>query len=260
MISSSSARAAEYERVLPAMQLADGHGSRNNLRYSCTNNDTLVSHAIPRYLSIVDLSEPGHAFSGILTMPILRVLDGRSTPASAAQVFRSAHVGTAAGIGRALERLSSHGLCNKEVIGGRAVYSFNYDHVLYRAVRIALDADQILPKNLKRSLSAWSPEPVSAVLFGSAARRDGDYESDIDLLLLRPPTSAAVGGRSWAPQVHQLRLDVQRWTGNHLQVVDWTPKSLKLYASRREPLIGDLIQDGILLTGTPIHELLGVIK
>jgi hypothetical protein len=172
-------------------------------------------------------------------------------------VARSAHDGTAAGIGRALERLSAHGLCNQEEIGGRALYSLNYDHVLYRAVRIALDADRALVKNFKRSLATWSPEPVSAVLFGSAARRDGDYKSDIDLLLVRPPIISAVRERSWAPQVHQLRLDAQRWTGNHLQVVDWTPKSLRLYASRGEPIIDDLIQDGVLLTGTPIRELLG---
>jgi predicted nucleotidyltransferase len=171
-------------------------------------------------------------------------------------VARSAHAGTAAGIGRALDRLSAHGLCNREEIGGRALYSLNYDHVLYRAVRIALDADRALVRNLKRSLATWSPEPLSAVLFGSAARRDGDYESDIDLLLIRPATTSAVRDRAWAPQVHQLRFDVQRWTGNHLQIVDWTHKSLRLYASRREPIIDNLVQDGVLLAGSPIRELL----
>jgi len=243
--------------VLWAMQYADGHRLPSDLGYSPIRKDTLVSSLILQYPHLVDLTEPGRALSGSLTMPILRVLDGRSTPASTAQVARSANTGTAAGIGRALERLSAHGLCNKEDIGGRSLYSINYEHVLYRAVRIALDADRALVKNLKRSLATWSPEPVAAVLFGSAARRDGDYTSDIDLLLVRPSMSSAARERSWAPQVHQLRLDVQRWTGNHLQVVDWLPRSMKAYASRGEPIIDNLIQDGVLLTGTPIGQLLG---
>jgi DNA-binding transcriptional ArsR family regulator len=206
----------------------------------------------------MDLSEPGRAFSGSLTMPILRALDGRSTPASAAQVARSAHLGTAAGIGRALERLSKHGLCNREELGGRALYSLNYEHVLYRAIRIALDADGTLVKNLKRALSSWDPEPIAGVLFGSAARRDGDSESDVDLLLVRPAMSSGHRERLWAPQVHQLRIDVQRWTGNHLQTIDWSTNSLRRYASRGEPLVDDLMKDGVLLTGSPVSDILRV--
>jgi len=189
-------------------------------------------------------------------MPILRILDGRSTPASVAQIARTADLGTAAGIGRALDRLSRHGLCNRAEIGGRALFSLNYDHVLYRAVRVALDADGAVGKNLKRTLSAWDPEPIAATLFGSAARQDGDYESDIDLLLIRPGMKPGVRERSWAPQVHQLRSDVQRWTGNHLQVVDWTLRSLRLYASRGEPLIDEVIADGVPLIGKAIADMI----
>jgi hypothetical protein len=218
--------------------------------------DTLVSSAILEYLRFMDLSEPGRAFSGRLTMPILRALDGRSTPASAAQIARLADLGTAAGIGRALERLSLHGLCNREEIGGRALFSLNYDHVLYRAIRLTLDADRAVVKNLKRALASWNPQPIAGILFGSAARQDGDYESDIDLLLVRPGMETGVRERLWAPQVHQLRIDVRRWTGNHLQIVDWTQRSLRLYASRSEPLIEDLIEDGVPLIGNPIADMI----
>ena len=133
----------------------------------------------------MDLTEPGSAFAGSLTMPILRALESRSQLASAAQVYRVADQGTAAGIQRALDRLAAHSICNREELAGRALYLLNHDHVLYRAVAAVLDAHDAFVRRLRKSLEEWAPAPVAGVLFGSAARRDSEVESDIDLLLIR---------------------------------------------------------------------------
>lgn len=117
---------------------------------------------------------------------------------------RIAVVGTEAGVRRAAERLAAHGVCLTEVIGGRVVYTLNYDHVLYDAVTALLKADRELPRRLKSALAGWEPAPASAVLFG-AARRDGDVGSDVDLLLVRPPQLTEARKREWVRQVHALR-------------------------------------------------------
>jgi len=189
-------------------------------------------------------------------MPILRALDGRSQPASAAQVLRVAEQGTAAGIRRALDRLSAHGVCFREELGGRALYSLNYDHVLYRAVRATLDANHTFLRDLRKSIAEWTPPPISAVLFGSAARHDGGIASDIDLLLVRPAMSHTELERGWARQVHALRGDVFRWTGNHVQIVDWTESAVRRFAARREALVDEMVGDGITLAGTSLLRLL----
>ncbi len=208
------------------------------------------------YHSDVDLAEPGLAFSGSLTMPVLRALDGRSLPASAAQIARTVVEGTPAGIRRSLERLSQHGICNREQLGGRSLYSLNYEHVLYQAVRAALEANDLFVKRLRDTLSSWEPHPVAGVLFGSAARRGGDIESDIDVLLIRPKMSSTVRKRSWAPQVHDLRTQVHSWSGNHLQALDWTESSLRRFAARREALIDEIRREGVTLYGRSVSELL----
>jgi predicted nucleotidyltransferase len=97
---------------------------------------------------------------------------------------------------------------------------------------------------------------VSAALFGSAARRDGDIESDIEIILIHPGMSSRERERLWAPQVHQLRNEVWGWTGNHLQVLDWSASSLLRYKGRREKLIGEFMHDGITLYGTSIRHLI----
>lgn len=189
-------------------------------------------------------------------MPILRALGARSQPASAAQIFRVTEQGTAAGIRRALDRLATHGICTREELGGRTLYSLNHEHVLYPSVVKALDANDELLRRLRRDLDGWTPEPMSGVLFGSAARREGTVESDIDLLLIRPTTRASALERKWTARVHELRGEVHRWTGNHLQIVDWTHATLRRHASRQEPLIEGILRDGITLAGTSLAALL----
>lgn len=189
-------------------------------------------------------------------MPLLRALSTRSTPATAAQLERVAGAGTGAGIRRALERLADHGVCLREEAGGRSVYSLNYDHVLYPAIVELLKADRALLARLRSTLRTWDSVPRSAVLFGSAARRDGDLESDIDLLLVRPISMSAASKRDWAQQVHALRTEVHRRTGNRLQVLDWSPAELRKRAAAREPFIDALLADGVTVHGTDLGELL----
>jgi hypothetical protein len=203
----------------------------------------------------MDLREPGRAFSGSLTMPILRVLSARSTPASAPQVTRLLPSATEAGVRRALDRLSLHGLCSAEIVGGRAVYSLNVHHVLYRSVRQALDANKLLVTRLRTSFRDWPHAPLSATLYGSAARRDGDANSDIDLLLIRPALPSGIRQRRWNPDVHELRGGVKRWTGNALHVVDWNVPTLLRAMSRRESLLDNVDRDGVVLVGLPFYEL-----
>jgi predicted nucleotidyltransferase len=189
-------------------------------------------------------------------MPILRALAGRSSPVTAAQLTRIAGVGTEAGVRRAAERLAAHGVCLTEDVGGRVVYTLNNDHVLYDAVTALLNADRELPRRLKRALADWEPAPASAVLFGSAARRDGDVGSDVDLLLVRPSQLSQTRKAEWGRQIHELRTAVQQWTGNRLQVLDWTTTVLRRHARAREPLVDAILDEGVTVSGAHITALL----
>lgn len=192
----------------------------------------------------------------MLTVPILRALSRRSTPVTAAQLVRATGVGTEVGVRRAVERLATHGVCRREEIGGRVVYALNYDHVLHDAVAALLDAEQALPRRLTALLVQWDPVPLAVVLFGSAARRDGDVDSDIDLLLVRPPLPSDRARRDWTRQVHELRLAVGTWTGNSVQLLDWSQAVLRRHARSGEPLVADILADGVLLAGSRLAELL----
>jgi predicted nucleotidyltransferase len=94
----------------------------------------------------------------------------------------------------------------------------------------------------------WTLAPASLVLFGSAARRDGDADSDIDLLLVRNDATDT-DDETWAGQRHTLARDLERWTGNTVQIVDLSESELAKAVRRKEPLISGLRADGIVLAG-----------
>ena len=158
-------------------------------------------------------------------MPLLHALSSRGSSATAAQLRRAA--GSEAGVRRALDRLALHGLVTTAEIGDRIVYSLNRDHVLYPAATALLRAEDELPRRLRGEIPAWQIPPVAAALYGSAARRDGDAASDIDILLVRPASLGSRERELWSGQVHQLRGLVQRWTGNRCQVTDRSVASLQ---------------------------------
>ncbi|MHB1986545.1 MAG: hypothetical protein ACYCSF_00945 [Acidimicrobiales bacterium] len=204
----------------------------------------------------MDVSEPGRGLTSGLTMPLLRVLAARSSPASVAQIMRLLPYGTHAGVSRALERMINGGVVLGEEIGGRVVYSLNFDHVLAPAVRALLRARDELPRRLRAELTKWETEPVAGLLYGSAARLDGDEDSDVDVLLVHPPFGTSSVRMRWAGQVHHLRSEVQRWTGNHCQVTDRPRAAIRRLARAREPVVDEWLNDGVHLVGTPIADLL----
>ena len=204
----------------------------------------------------MDVSDPATALAGGLTMPILRALAGRSSPATAAQVYRIAQHGTEAGIRRAIERLATKGVVWREQVGDRVVYSLNYDHVLEEAVRALLRAPEELPRRLRERIGEWSVPPVSAALYGSAARRDGDNSSDIDILLVRPSLTSASQRQAWSQQVDDLRDSIRRWTGNNCQITDRSLSAIRRLVSAKEPIMESWRADAVVLAGTPLDEVL----
>ncbi len=190
-------------------------------------------------------------------MPVLRALAHRTSPATAAQLYRVTQKGTEAGVRRAIDRLARHGLLLSEQVGDRMVYSLNHDHVLHPAVVALLRAEDELPRRLRKEISGWQVSPAAAAVYGSAARRDGDIDSDIDILLIRPPDFGSRQRELWATQVHRMRELVQRWTGNQCQVTDRSVSSIRRLARSREPIVDEWRKDAIKLAGADIDQLLG---
>lgn len=80
--------------------------------------------------------------------------------------------------------------------------------------------------------------------------------SDIDILLVRPPTLTAGQRELWVTQVHELRAKVQRWTGNRCQITDRPALSLRRLARAGEPVVSEWRRDAVHLAGAGLSQLL----
>jgi predicted nucleotidyltransferase len=99
-------------------------------------------------------------------------------------------------------------------------------------------------ERLRDELAGWD-DLAGAWLFGSAARGDGDHDSDIDLLL--------VAGRSldtdgWAQRTAHFAERVRAWTGNPAQLVEHSRRSFAALVRDANPLADAIRFEGIPLT------------
>lgn len=202
----------------------------------------------------MDVSEPAAALAPALRVPVLRALSRRSTPATASQLWRAGGSGTLAGVQRTCDRLAAHGLVDANEMAGRVVYTLNHGHLLYDALVALLAVDGELERRITAAIEAWEVTPVCAALFGSAARRDGGTDSDIDLLLVRPRLAAS-RSEVWTGQVRRLRHDVPRWAGNRLDVVDLSRAEVARLVRADDPMVRSWAKDGVTLVGQDVTEL-----
>lgn len=79
-------------------------------------------------------------------------------------------------------------------------------------------------------------------MYGSAARRDGDDTSDIDVLVISE-------GPDLDDRVDELSELISRWTGNRAQVVGRTPKEIARLRRAREPILREWQRDLVVISG-----------
>jgi predicted nucleotidyltransferase len=79
-------------------------------------------------------------------------------------------------------------------------------------------------------------------VFGSAARRDGGGDSDIDLLVVSDSVDAA-------ELAAELAAHTERWTGNSTHVVTVGSKDLRRMRRAREPILVAWEHDLVVIVG-----------
>ena len=226
-----------------------------------------------RILFDMDLSDPTRSVTGTLDGTVLAVLAAAGKPLTVGQVAQQAVRGFEIGIRRSLARLIEQGVVRATLMGRNQVHELNRDHVAAPVAVLLAGLRTGFWRRFREELGSWRPRPLYACVFGSAARGDGDTASDIDLLLVHPPFAGekkppgitrglaaqlndALGGallasgdleasRQWEEQCDRLRVLVEQWTGNSLQIVDMSFYEWHRPAKAHQPLLDEIRRDGL---------------
>lgn len=130
------------------------------------------------------------------------------------------------------------GVVHTEIIGRAVVHAINEDHYTVAPLRSLLDPMAALTK----TAAQIAGEDVEAVIvFGSVARGEANEGSDIDL--------AVIAKSGWDGRV-DLEDAVRKRLGNDCDVLVFTATDFTSLAAAHEPVVREILVDGIPLIGT----------
>lgn len=158
-----------------------------------------------------------------------------------------------------LSELSSAGIVLSENRPPAKLYRLNRDHVAAAAISELTGLWSAVLDNIRGELAGWTVSPLSACLFGSAARGEAGTASDIDILIVVADTARGSFDRTdpiWEAQLDRLADRVLAWSGNACEVLELTAAEVHDAATRDDRLVRDLRSDAVALAGVPIKDLL----
>jgi predicted nucleotidyltransferase len=135
---------------------------------------------------------------------------------------------------RDLERL---GLTTTEAIGRAGVHRVNEGHAAITPLRTLASPIEMLTRVVEEAVRGVE----AVIVFGSVARGDAHADSDVDLVVIAPA--------AWDGMV-ELQQQVHERLGNDCDVLHLTGDHFKLAAEDREPVVSEILRDGIALVGT----------
>lgn len=187
----------------------------------------------------MDVSSPISSVIPSLDGAVLGALASTAAPLNLSRVHQIAGQGSLSGVRRVLLRLAGAGIV-LEVPGG---YVLNREHVAAGAVQeLAQLWGQVLDR-IRSHVAQWPEPPRLVGVFGSAARRDGDENSDIDLLVVSDAANTSERSAVLAGLT-------ERWTGNATHVITIGSKDLRRLRRAREPILTEWEKDLVVLVGS----------
>jgi len=107
---------------------------------------------------------------------------------------------------------------------------------MWPAVEVFMNAADRLDTTIREHVEAWKVPALSVELFGSVAAGTSTADSDIDLMVYRPSLTDDQMGL-WDSQLAELRMAVERWTGNACEILEIDPRTLVEMAAEDEPVL-----------------------
>ncbi len=204
----------------------------------------------------MNVGRPHTAVCPTLDSEVLNVLVGTTRPLTGREIARLAGRLSHSGVLDVLHRLAEHGLVERQEAGRALLFTLNREHLAASAVELLANMRHELFSRLRRAIENWEVAPSHVSLFGSAARGEGDTQSDIDLFVVRPSNLGTEDSR-WRSQVDDLAISVFHWTGNRAGIAEVAEDEVERLLHEDLPIVGELSSDAIVLAGPEIGALTG---
>jgi predicted nucleotidyltransferase len=199
----------------------------------------------------MDWTEPASVVMSRGAAAVLRVLARADGSFSVRELARVAAISPSRAR-QVVERLSAHGLLTVDHTAGAQLVSLNRDHVAAEpSIALATLRMRILDR-LRHEFDSWSIAPLHVSMYGSAARGDGDPQSDIDLLAIHAEFPSPDVQDKWDDQLAGSADLIHRFTGNWVGWFQASNDDVARMTVSREPIVAEWRRDSITLFGPPL--------
>jgi predicted nucleotidyltransferase len=158
------------------------------------------------------------------------------TPLTGRRIHALVHRHSLGAVQQALRDLERIGVITTETVGRAGVHRINEAHEAITPLRSLVSPIEML----RRVVREAAPDVESVIVFGSVARGEAHGDSDIDLVVVAP---RAWGGRA------ALQQQVLERLGNNCDVLHLTRKDFARAPEDREPVVAEILRDGLPLVG-----------
>lgn len=200
------------------------------------------------------LNKPLATVTPTLDGDVLAILATADATFTISQIQRILATASGEGIRKVLIRLTAQGVVLHDHVGRTHTYRFNTEHLAAQHIRALAGLAATFLNRMEDHLAGWGEAPKYAAVFGSAATGRMALDSDIDIFLVRTSPTEWVGHQEdsdlWEVQVAELARTVTAWTGNDGRIVEYTEDELRAAAIAGEPLLGDVVNQGLTVAGT----------
>jgi len=200
----------------------------------------------------LNTAEPSDIVLPRATAAVFRVLVGAETSFSIRQLARLAGVSAPRAV-EIVNRASERGLILVEQGGRSRMCRFNREHLAADAVIELVTIRERIFRAIEEEISLWKIQPLHASLFGSVARGEGNTQSDLDLLLVRPKSESE---ETWEEQKYTSGSRLKAKIGNPVSWFDISVAELKAAVRASEPILSEWKKDSIHLAGPLLPDLL----
>lgn len=186
----------------------------------------------------MDVSSPISSVIPSLDGHVYAALSSTNGPMTLGAVHQLTGGASKSGVRTVLLRMVASGLVD-QVPGG---YRLNREHLAAGPIEALTSLYGELLTRIRSEVDSWQPKPLLVGLYGSAARRDGNEASDIDLLIVGDVESLDDSA------MHLAHL-IRRWTGNPGQVVLKSPAEIGRLRRAEEPIVRSWEEDLVEICG-----------
>lgn len=184
----------------------------------------------------MDFGEP---FGGLIPGArgaVLEVLLRTGAPLTGRRVHAFVDGHSLGAVQQALRDLERIGVITTETVGRAGVHRINEAHEAIAPLRSLASPIQMLTRVVREA----APDVESVIVFGSVARGEAHPDSDIDLVVVAPET--------WDSRA-ELQETVQERLGNDCDVLHLTREDFARSPKDREPVVAEVLRDGLALVG-----------